>query len=472
MADASWLFHKAGSVESLHARITPSTDQFKAQKTRWNDLADFLKTRLKDDTGYPISTWLQGSYKFDTQIRPWETGAEFDIDLGIYFEWAGDDDDADYDPDAFKRIIQNAVEDYSQDGSNDSSGVEKPKERCSRISFRPDFHIDVPGYHLDRAADRRALATETRGWEASDPKAIYKWFRDLHEDPADRAQLRRQICYLKMWAALNIEEESSRPSSIVLTVLVAEQFGAVDRAVDPGDDKVLEALLTSLVSRLQRNAAVPNPVDKGENLNRLSQQANASLIASLREFKEIAGRANKAPEAASSAEIWSEAFQHFFPMPEDADSDLRAMRSALQRGAGPATALVAYQFDPEIFVRAVSKDNSSYVREGVNCLPRIVKNCSISFTLSNFDALPPGATVRWTVRNRGEDAWTKNDVGHVTYGNHRNEERSAYNGTHAMDVAVFHLGRIIGRRRIEIDVRGGFMPPRQLPPKKLFRRRA
>lgn len=33
-----------------------------------------------------MSTWLQGFYKSGTQIRPWESGAEFDIDLGLYFE--------------------------------------------------------------------------------------------------------------------------------------------------------------------------------------------------------------------------------------------------------------------------------------------------------------------------------------------------------------------------------------------------
>ncbi|WP_265502738.1 CBASS cGAMP synthase [Paracoccus beibuensis] len=469
MADASALFHTPGSGETLYARITPSPAQFAAQKARWNDLRDFLKTRLKEDSGYPISTWLQGSYKFDTQIRPWTAGAEFDIDLGVYFEWRGRDDDGNHEPDGFKKIIQGALEDYSEDGSNDSSGVEKSKERCSRISFRPDFHIDIPSYHLDRAADRRALATETLGWEQSDPKAIYKWFRDRHEDPVDRAQLRRQICYIKMWAALNITEESNRPSSIMLTVLVAEEFGTIDRTPGDGDDRVLEALITSLLARLRIDSTIPNPIDKKEDLSRLSGPAKAGLLSALDEFQQIAERANQAPDIGTSAEIWSEAFLHFFPMPEDVDNEFKDVCEAHKRADEINTALVAYQFDPKIFVRAVSKDNSSYVREGLNHLPQIAKNCSISFTLQNSNELPPGASVRWTVRNRGDEAWTKNDVGHVSYSDHRNQESSAYNGKHAMDVAVYHMGRVIGRRRIYIDVRGGAMPPRQLPPKKNFR---
>lgn len=255
MSTAARLFHSK-SDQTLYDRITPSTDQFATQQARWNDLADFLKSRMKDDTGYPISTWLQGSYKFDTQIRPLTTGAQFDIDLGLYFEWAGSDDDGDYDPEGFKELIQNALLDYADDEDNDASRVEEPKERCCRIAFNPDFHIDVPCYHLDRTKDRRALATESKGWEASDPKAIYVWFKDLHDDKTIRAQLRRLVCYFKMWAALKIEDEASRPSSITLTVLVAEALSEIDLSETSDDDDVLEGIITIIADRLDDDTEV------------------------------------------------------------------------------------------------------------------------------------------------------------------------------------------------------------------------
>lgn len=469
MAHAARLFHKPKSEQTLYARITPSSEQFTTQQARWNDLADFLKARLKEDADYPMSTWLQGSYKFDTQIRPWRSGAEFDIDLGLYFEWTGADEDGDYEPEGFKELVQNALVDYADDEDNDASGVEDPKERCGRIAFKPDFHIDVPCYHLDRSADRRALATETKGWEDSDPKAIYTWFKELHDDAADRAQVRRQVCYFKMWAALKIEEDASRPSSIMLTVLVAEEFGRVDRS-EKSDDDVLEQLVTAVADRLDDDAEVTNPIDEDENLNRLSGEATDNLRVRLREFEDIARRANAATNEETAAEIWTEAFEHFFPMPEDVEEeDAAAARD--QASVTKSTALVAYSFDPEIHVRAVSKDNSNYVREGVNALPQILKNCTIEFTLRNASQLPMGASVRWTVRNKGHDAWSKNDIGHLSGDGYTVEENSAYNGKHAMDVTVYQFGRIIGRRRIEIDVRGGVMPARQLPRKRVFVRR-
>lgn len=79
--------------------------------------------------------------------------------------------------------------------------------------------------------------------------------------------------------------------------------------------------------------------------------------------------------------------------------------------------------------------------------------------------------MRWTVRNRRHDAWSKNDIGHFAGAELTADEHSAYNGNHAMDVTVYQWGPIIGRRRVEISVRGGVVPPKNKRMKRLFRRR-
>lgn len=469
MSCAARLFNSK-SEQTLYVRITPSKEQFATQQSRWNDLRDFLKLRLKEDTGYPMSSWLQGSYKFDTQIRPWDSGAEFDIDLGLYFEWAGNDEDGDYDPEGFKQFVQNALLDYADDEDNDATGVDDPKERCCRITFKPDFHIDVPCYHLDPGADRRALATETKGWEESDPKAIYKWFKELLEDTADRALLRRLVCYMKMWMALKLDE-ASRPSSITITVLVGEALRDLNRSEATDDDDLLELVITAIADRLDGSVIVSNPVNTTEDLNRLGADAMAALRSRLRDLEDTARRANAMTTEANAAEIWTEAFEHFFPMPEDLDDDeAGAVASGSRAGLATGTAVMAYAFDPQIRVRAVSKDNAAFAKEGLNSLPTIVKNCSIRFELVNADQMPLGSVVRWTVRNRGHEAWNKNDIGHYSGDAFVTEENSAYNGNHAMDLTVYQYGRIIGRRRVEINVRGIAMPPRNLPNRRIFRR--
>ena len=227
--------------------------------------------------------------------------------------------------------------------------------------------------------------------------------------------------------------------------------------------------LGELTVDLDDDPQVLNPAAKSENLNRLADDATSNLRSKLREFEDTARRANAAANEANAAEIWTEAFEHFFPMPEDVEEDATAVRS--HAGFAKSTALVAYSFDPQIHVRASSKDNDAYVREGTNHLPQVLKNCTIDFRLVNADRLPSGASLRWTVRNNGHDAWNRNDIGHFAGDGVTASESSAYNGKHAMDLTVYQYGRIIGRRRIEVDVRGGTMPARNLPRKRLFNRR-
>lgn len=459
MGTAADLFHSAdASRQTLHRRITPTNDQQEDQKERWNHLADFLKSRLKDDTGLSTRTWLQGSYKFGTQIRPWNTKAQFDIDLGLYFEWKGSPKDGDSEPEDLKGLVQKALLEYQRDDENDATDVEDPKERCCRISFNPDFHIDVPCYHLDNENDARALATETRGWEDSDPKAIYVWFKDEQDDQLLRAKVRRQVRYLKMWAALNFSDDS-RPSSILLTVLTTEAVRNTD-LVALAEDDLLELIINRLQTQLSGSSTVSNPVEVGEDLNRLSDEAHEVFIEQLATFSGIALRANAAAEKSTAAEIWAEAFGHFFPMPEDNDEEVAQIIED--------RALAVYRAFPQIAVKAVPRGNAHKTLTGTNSIALVPKDCDISFTLMNAGDFPAGATWRWTVRNSGEEAAFRNDLGHHVGSDVTATRHTEYNGKHAMDLTVYLGSQIIGRRRVEVRVSGMQMPARHKKRRRPF----
>lgn len=457
MGIAADLFHSSDSSrETLHRRITPTEDQQAAQQERWNDLAEFMKARLKAETGCSTRTWLQGSYKFGTQIRPHNTHAQFDIDLGLYFEWDGEPQDGEHQPESLKALVQNALLDYNSDEENDATGVEDPKERCNRITFAPDFHIDVPCYHLDGGRDARSLATQSLGWEDSDPKAIYVWFKEEREDQALRAKVRRQVRYLKMWAALTFDE-GSRPSSILLTVLVANAVRHIDlTAIE--DDDLFKDIAALIHVRLADEAEVPNPVDTGEDLNRLSDTDHAGLVAQLENLVDIAARAHGAPDKFTAAETLTEAFGHFFPMPEDNDE-------LVVEKADAHNALVPFKFDPQISIVATPRKNGHVSWSGLNELQAIPKDCDVDFTLQN--APPHGSRLRWTVRNRGDEAAGENDLGHHAGDAMKITEHSAYVGDHAVDLTVLLGHQVVGRRRVWIKVRGMAVPPRN-PPRRRY----
>ena len=455
MGVASNLFYSTDTVkQTLHRRIVPTEEQQALQQERWVDLMEYLSGDLGETTGYPISSWLQGSYKFKTQIRPSKKGQEFDIDLGIYFEWSGNPEDGNYGPLELKSLVQESLEKYKgETGEEVIDVVSPPKTRCSRICFTQDFHIDVPSYHIDSDRDARTLATEEDVWEKSDPKALYEWFNNQYSDVVESSQLRRLVRYFKMWVALHFEAEH-RPTSILLTILVVEALNSVNLAEVDGDDVAFGLCIEGIIERLSNDQSVLNPVDSSEEINRLDDAEFKDFQNGLNNLASIAERALKADTEFESATIWQEAFYQFFPFPIPEESIQKTL------------SLVPVQFDPQVTVTVVSRDNHNYTRTENNKIGPIPKNCTLTFNINNVAQLPAGAKVQWIARNEGEEAEYENDLGHlVADESTKITDSTAYKGTHFMDVVIKSAyGEILGFRRIPVEVTGVAMPPRN--PKK------
>ena len=452
MGTASSLFFSYNDAEkqTLHRRITPSQDQFEEQQERWNNLAEHLSARLRERSGCGMRTWLQGSYKFGTQVRPARKGDEFDIDLGVYFQWKGAAEDGDHKPEEFKAMVQEGIEDYTADGVNEV--VTPPKRTCSRIRFKGDFHIDVPAYHLDPDRDARMLATEENGWEDSDPKALYLWFIEKFDDQT-RAKARRQIRYLKIWAGLKFSRGVERPSSTLLTVLIAEAIDELSVDDLASDDDALARVLEEIVDRVEHNRAVPNPAtDNYEDLaERLDEGALDTFLDKLKEFRDTANAALECADIVSAADRWSEAFEHFFPMPDEEEVAKAA------RGVGRLPVRVV---TPEVYVEAIARNNKNRKWEGNNEIGPIPKDCDITFRIINPKVMPENAFIRWMVRNEGDEPEDINDLGHRAGSGQTAHDRSAYKGTHYMDCVVRQHGMIVGMRRIPVTISGMFTPRR------------
>jgi hypothetical protein len=450
MGSAASLFYNANDTEkqTLHRRITPSEEQFEEQQDRWNALADHLVAELKRRSEYPIRTWLQGSYKSATQIRPVRMSEEFDIDLGVYFQWEGRPQDGQHGPKTLKRLVQKSLKAYAAANSADVKQVMPPRQRCCRIQFKSSFHIDVPTYHLDDGRDARWLATESDAWENSDPKAIYLWFRDLFDDLA-RAKVRRHIKYVKAWAAVKFDLNNGRPSSILLTVLVAEAAKALGSSRLGADDDTLRDILEKIVKRLKGDTKVPNPVDSSENLARMTHAQLATFIDKLTSFLNVAERATGKNEELAAADIWQESFEHLFPMPEVTGLLIKA-----------ASQLPARSVLPDIKVSAVSRTNAAGHFTGVNRIGPIPKDCDINFEITNPFSLPANSEIFWMVRNEGREAENTNDLGHIAGRGLTARERSAYRGMHYMDCVVKACGQTVGMRRVPVTITGVAMPRR------------
>jgi hypothetical protein len=439
MGRASTYFYDSNNSDkqTLHRRIRPSDTQFEEQQGRWNALSDYLLPRLNEASGYSIKSWLQGSYKFGTQIRPVQQGGEFDVDLGVYYCWKGCAEDGEIGPRDLKSFVQKALEDFMEDNDDVKEVCNPPKPRCGRIRFEGSFHIDVPCYHLDEAADQRALATERNVWEYSDPKALYKWFTAEFE-PSVRDRARRHIRYLKTWAALKLDGNGSLPSSSVLiTTLVANAISELKDGLPSSEDEAFAEVVRAVLDAVSDSQDVRNPVDENENFAaRMDSDDWSDFVKGLKSLKLIADAALACDTEVEACSAWAIAFEYLFPLPEE------QLNEEQEQG------LPAIRTMPEVTVIAISLDNRKLRYRGVNSIGPIPKNCEITFSVTNVMQLPHGTRFSWIVRNDGDEAENENDLGHIAGIGTNVKEHSAYNGTHYMDCTAIIGNRIVGVRRV------------------------
>lgn len=457
MGQASKLFN-GNTDQTLIGRVTPTPEQREFLQQQWNDLADHLKQALAKH-GYAISTWLQGSYKYATLIKPVHPGEEYDVDVGLYFEW-DDNQDAEPTPRQLRDWVQTELLEYEKACEGLKKVEVPPKERCSRASFIRQFHIDTPVYHLNTDSDVRRLACLSGKWEHSDPKKLYKWFKEAVSDD-DRDQLRRLVRYLKGWAAVSFDDApDSRPSSIFLTVVATEAYQdlGMQRFFGLTDDDALSAVITRMHDRLFHDRKVVNPIDNAEDLNRMSAKAWDGFLPRIAALQDIAQRAGDSEDEASSALVWSEAFSFLMPLPETDQVEI------VDESSGRAVMQL-----PEVEVKVFTGNPPRLIATHLNEVPGVAKDCALSFTIVNPHVVPEFATVEWTVRNEGQEADQRSDLGHRRVGMRllSAEEHTAYVGRHFMDCVVRVNGQIYAVRRVPVTIRDVRHVVRN-PPKPLY----
>lgn len=350
-------------------------------------------------------------------------------------------------PDKLKDLLQDSLLRYKQEAEDEVLEVLTPaKERCSRIRFSQRFHIDTPAYYLNEESGDCLLATETKGWEDSNPRAFYDWFYDLFSDQ-ENSQVRRLIRYLKIWSQLNMD---APPTSILLTVLVAEAYEELTDEEKESDDVALGRIAIAIYERLQTDGTVNNPANPEEPINRFTEIETETFIEELKTLAQKAEVAIASTKELDALAIWSSVFLYFFPFPTPNESDPNSK------------ALVPIQVNPQVAIRAVSMKNPNIITEAHNKIGPIPKECAITFRIENTKDIHSNWRVQWIVRNEGEEADFENDLGHdAGTGLSSHEEWSAYKGVHYMDVTITSPeGLIMGFRRIPVEISGNFVPPR------------
>jgi hypothetical protein len=442
MGKAASLFNGAGT-QTLIKRITPTEEQRNFLQAQWNALGEYLRTTLAEKSGLPVSTWLQGSYKYGTLIRPVQIEDEYDVDVGVYFEWR--DNSAGFTARELRELVQREVCAY-QAKCPEMLRVETPaKERCSRAIYSGRFHIDLPVYHIEPRKGKRRLACLSGEWEDSDPKTFYQWFKNEFNGDY-REQVRRLVRYLKAWVTIVFENApEARPSSILLTVLVSDAYKSVRSQCWglPADDDALIIVVKKMFARLCDKSFVACPIDKRENLNRIPSNSWNAFMIRLRCLRDAAELAEHATEEVGAALAWSEAFSFLMPMPDVASVEFVDEGSA-------SSLLPAPDIDIEIVTKSGQKD--MYVHR--NYVANVFVGSVLHLAIARPSELPDHATVEWTVRYEDNGFVGSEMLGEREIGVRAITKKLVIysTGLHQVGCAICLNGRLYAARNVSVWV--------------------
>ncbi len=297
--------------------VTSSKIQ-KIKKARDN-IKNKLVAHFENKSKYNLKgTWIQGSYKMGTMIRTKDDTC--DLDLGVYFNQV----DENVTSGTVMDQVSKAVEDVT-------STTPSKKEKCIRIIYKGDFHIDLPIYHFNKEDHAHPnLATRNNGWNESDPKDFYIWFNDH----SNLQQLKRIVRYLKAWSD---NKKGKFPSGLAFSIWAVNHLVSNER-----DDIALYELLKEIKSDIDYSWYLEMPVVPYDDVcQKLTKEQKSSFSDAIESFIDDAKDAIESDNQLEASKLWQKHLGNKFPEGEDEDTDakealLRATSKSILSGSAYA----------------------------------------------------------------------------------------------------------------------------------------
>lgn len=406
-----------------------------------------ITTALKESpylNGRVLDIVPQGSWAHRTIIRP-AHGLEFDADFLIELR---EDDEWNESPKRYATAVWNAL--YKHPTYGDMS---KKKDRCVRVTYANDCHIDVVTYVVLSSGREVIVNRATNEFEDTNPVGFTEWIQE--KDDLTGGNLRKVLRLLKY---LRDHQNAFTVKSVLLTTMVGR---VVDewRSIDPSYYKDVPTTLLHLVEDLdnwlQAHWSKPSLSDPSCPSTTFDHRWTEAQYLSFRDkTHSLLPKIQKAYDAetvAESIEEWRMVFGDAFP-----DSSV-SKSSVVGRDISPNEATQRdvraprEQFIEELFavndrftviieceVSDPERPNRQQRRQLKALHGRVPKYRRLLFKVTRTD-VPQPFSVYWKVRNRGEEAARLNALrGEIVpdEGEHQRAERTAYIGNHFVECYI------------------------------------
>ncbi|MEV4689058.1 SMODS domain-containing nucleotidyltransferase [Microbacterium sp. LWH3-1.2] len=275
-----------GRIKQLDERVTAITNFVQAGD-------DAFATNF-------IDILPQGSYAHRTIINPVRANDEFDADLLLEMD----------------EVDEWEAEDYVQElytvfrGSSTYRDMVSRHDRCIRIDYANEFHIDLVPYMERRSAHYISNRAENQ-FELTNPEGYNKWL-----DEQNRLASGRLVNVIRLVKYLRDFKDTFSCKSVILSILLGN---SVSDAVAWGDDSqyadvptALKNIVGALDVYLQDNELMPSiddPSEPTENYNhRWNQDEYANFRAKIHVYRGWIDEAYYEESAEESKVKWRRLF--------------------------------------------------------------------------------------------------------------------------------------------------------------------
>jgi len=265
-------------LEERLARIAESIQLDITRQKRMESAYEAVEKMLDNDkeffSGIDFEIYPQGSVKIGTTVKPIE-GNEFDLDIVIHIvaDWRRYSSSQIYAE--LKRVLQ------SDERYKDKLEY---KNRCIRINYAGDFHMDIlPGIQ-ENAYDKNRIVIpdrELKKWTTSNPRGYAQWFIDKAssvkqillekamsvealemEEFAKKKPLTRAVQLLKLYRDEYFKNDRDKAtSSIILTTIAAQYYNGEESIYRTVQNTIYKINTNSMSSRLK----IVNPMNPQED---------------------------------------------------------------------------------------------------------------------------------------------------------------------------------------------------------------
>lgn len=390
----------------------------------------------------------QGSWAHRTIIRPFNNH-EFDADVLVRIE-----EDEDWEPRDYIRNLRAALR-----GSSTYRDMVRKKNRCVRVVYANDCHIDVVPY-IGLSDGRNVVAKYSDStFEETNPEGFSRWMRE--RDELSNRNLRKVLRLLKY---LRDYKQTFTAPSIILTLLVAERvssWNAVDRYKDvPTALKTLISDLSTWLGRYPDMPPLDDPSQPGRNFRDLwTPDQYQNFRDRITQYSEWITEAYNETDKAKSIAEWQRIFGPEFKAP----SRPLAASAVPDRGSHRALDRAPYErfidelgFRPllshHVRISGVVERKPGFRSGPLRSFPSIGVDRQLLFTVTTDVAEP--YDLYWKVRNTGRDAaielrgQIEPDDGSMS-----RREPTRYRGRHFIEAYVVKDGNLLAMDRHDVVIR-------------------